>query len=234
MQTSDALRVVISCLLGVAALSASNQSAAQSSCSPNGGCVVYPPPGGYPGGGGWGGGGGYGGGWGGETDPSNQSDPPPAVWSAAQCAAFAQQQAQQGCNVNNPPQLMTNGCGTYGGLFVPDFLVSPIQAAVALAFGPVFTDACNWHDYCYGSIHLSKNYCDTTLEGMMVAGARDAIPSVLYPIFQPAVMGQSFAYSRTLAWEQYFPWNTSQNSWNASQVEAQCRNDAIEYRSHGC
>lgn len=44
-----------------------------------------------------------------------------------------------------------NGCGSQGddGIDVPD-----------VWFGVSFTDACNWHDQCYGTKGLSQGYCD--------------------------------------------------------------------------
>jgi ankyrin repeat protein len=54
-----------------------------------------------------------------------------------------------------------NGCGSQGddGIDVPDQIGSVS-----------FTDACNWHDRCYGTCGLSQGYCDRG----MLAKTRDA------------------------------------------------------------
>ena len=54
-----------------------------------------------------------------------------------------------------------NGCGSQGddGVDVPDDWR-----------GTSFTDACNWHDRCYGTKGLSQGYCDRG----MLARSRDA------------------------------------------------------------
>lgn len=173
------------------------------------------------------------GGWGGETDPNNQPQPYDP-WTPAQCNAYAQQMAQAGCNVRTLPVLTTNGRGSGGGDFVPDFLVRPFSPAVALGFGGIFKEACNTHDRCYGSTWSTKDQCDSALEYNMVVDAQRNIPSALHPLFAFATTGQAHAYRLTLQWEQYFPWNTSKNVCNSAQSDAQCRDSAADFRAYGC
>ncbi|MGA9279406.1 MAG: hypothetical protein WBV89_20830, partial [Ilumatobacter sp.] len=59
------------------------------------------------------------------------------------------------------PRAPANGCGSQGadGIDVPDD-----------GLGISFTPACNWHDRCYGTKGLGKEYCDAG----MAAKAREA------------------------------------------------------------
>lgn len=129
---------------------------------------------------------------------------------------------------------MVNGCGTSGGFPVPDYLVSPVSPAVALAFGGIFRDACNAHDMCYSLLYRTKAQCDLMLEQDMIQTAQQQIPAVLRPVFASAVSGQSYAYSRTLLWEGIFPWNTSQSAFDAAQNDARCRMAAADFQWNGC
>lgn len=156
-------------------------------CTPNG-CYVWdnlPSPGG-----------GTGGGLGGGSDHTDtnsdndyrnicadlESNPPPGV-----------------CDANNPPPLIQNGCGS-ASFDVPDFLVSTSHPIEAAGYGGVFTDACNKHDVCYGTVWTTKEGCDTRLREDMVASAKALIPPDRWPIFQAEVEGQAAAYSSGLQW----------------------------------
>ncbi len=194
-------------------------------CIPGGGCHVtaYPFPG--FGGGGWGGGNGWGGGDASTSNDAQSSDP--RVW----CAEFpgvAWEQSQGQCDVYSPPQLEVNGCGTTGGVPVPDHLVSGVSPALAAYFGPMFTAACDLHDLCYGTAGSNKQQCDEGLYDDMIAAALQQIPTYLHAVFIPAAIGQAWAYSRFLQWEWVEPW-TSQPAFDSAQAEARCRGDAAAY-----
>ncbi|WP_199912400.1 hypothetical protein [Stenotrophomonas sp.] len=134
-----------------------------------------------------------------------------------------------GCNVYNPPVLLVNGCGAVGGMPVPDFLVSPVSAGVAAGYGGIFTDACNAHDVCYGTVGKDKAACDAQLNEDMVAVGLANIPEPNKGFFMPYVQGQAWAYSKFLQWEYIQPW-TSGPAFNAAQDEAWCRKWSAEYQ----
>lgn len=113
---------------------------------------------------------------------------------------------------------------------MPDYLVSPISAAVALGFGNIFTRACDQHDRCYGASNANKQQCDQALYDDMVVAAQQGIPSALRPVFMPFATSQAWAYSRFLQWEWVAPW-TSQSAFDYAQQEARCRSDAAVFRN---
>ncbi|HVJ38485.1 MAG TPA: hypothetical protein VM687_11885 [Stenotrophomonas sp.] len=188
-------------------------------CSVNG-CQVRPPIS-VPGFGGTGGGGGWG-------NDGNSGDPERenrAHW----CMDFPHEVWKHGCEVTAPPPLVVNGCGTAGGMPVPDFLVSPVMAVVAAGMGGIFQEACDTHDRCYGTAGANKNICDDALYQDMVRQGQQKIPAALVPVFLPHIRGQAWAYSRFLQWETVMPW-TSGPAFNAAQDQGFCRKWAIEYR----
>ena len=220
MTGSRALRSVIATLLAAGALTVAGEVAAGSFCSLNG-CQVRPPVS-VPGFGGIGGGGG---GWG---NDGNSGDPE-REYRAHWCSDFPSEVWKHGCDVYSPPQLAVNGCGTAGGMPVPDFLVSPVMAVVAAGMGGIFTDACDVHDRCYGTAGNQKSKCDEALYRDMVIGAESYIPAALLPAFRPYAHGQAWAYSKFLQWETVMPW-TSGPAFNAAQDQGYCRRWASEFR----
>jgi len=172
------------------------------------------------------GGGGGGGGWGNDGnsgDPDRQTIP---MW----CADFPHHMWNDySCDVYSPPPLAVNGCGTAGGVPVPDFLVSPQSAAVGASYGAIFTAACNAHDVCYGSSGANKDVCDARLNEDMVAIGSRNIPEATRGFFMPFVQGQAWAYAKFLQWEWIAPW-TSVPAFIHAQDEATCRTLSAEFR----
>jgi len=215
---SHVLRNVVASLLAAGAL-LGGDALATSFCSVSG-CQVRPPsfvPG-YGGGGG-------GGGWG---NDGNSGDPE-REYQARWCMDFPHEVWKYGCDIYSPPPLAVNGCGTAGGMPVPDFLVSPASPAVAAGFGAIFKAACDIHDRCYGTAGSNKKDCDEALYQDMVRAAESRIPGWLLPGFRPFIQGQAWAYSNFLQWETVMPW-TSVPAFNAAQDEGYCRKWAGEYR----
>lgn len=219
MSTSHVLRNIIGCIILIGTGSASEELGAVSYCTVNG-CHVTPPSTAIPG---YGGGGG---GWGNDGNSGDLEREYTALWCQDAPTNFWEYYS---CNLNSPPPLEVNGCGTAGGIPVPDFLIAPgAQAAAAAAFGGIFTEACNSHDRCYGTAGSTKSSCDNNLYNDMVAVAEERIPQAVKTVFIPFAQGQAWAYSKFLQWEYVAPW-TSNPAFNSAQDEALCRKWSSEY-----
>ena len=120
-----------------------------------------------------------------------------------------------------------NGCGAEGGADVPDFFVGAPQ------FGPVFTDACDSHDRCYGTLGASKAQCDSNLNADMIASADAKIPEPYRTLYGPQVAAQAWAYSQALQWEAIAPF-TSVPAFDGAQWEASCRGLSADAHEVGC
>jgi len=217
MSGSRVLRCVVAALIAAGAF-AGGQAVANSFCSISG-CQVRPPtliPG-YGGGGG-------GGGWG---NDGNSGDPE-REYQATWCMDFPHEVGKYGCDVYSPPPLTVNGCGASAGTPVPDFLLSPVNPGVAASFGGIFAEACNRHDSCYGTAGASKAVCDEALNRDMVNMGKEKISVPLVYLFDAAIRGQAWAYSRYLQWDWVLPWNSEQH-FNRAQDEGYCRKWAAEY-----
>ena len=105
---------------------------------------------------------------------------------------------------------------------MPDFLVGAAQ------FGPIFTNACNMHDRCYGTVGKTKAECDIALKEDMILQAEMEIPAALHLIYMPLARAQAAAYSQGLQWETIAPW-TSLPAFNTARDEAYCRSWASDY-----
>ncbi len=184
------------------------------------GCEVRPPIS-VPGFGGIGGGGGWG-------NDGNSGDPE-REYQARWCMDFPHEVWKYGCELTSPPELAVNGCGTAGGMPVPDFLVSPVMAVVAAGMGGIFREACDLHDACYGTAGANKNTCDEALRHDMVGVGLRKTPAPLRAVFDPYIRGQAWAYARFLQWETVGPW-TSNPAFNTAQDEGYCRKWSAEYR----
>ncbi|HYG04960.1 MAG TPA: hypothetical protein VD865_00930 [Stenotrophomonas sp.] len=215
---SHVLRNVVASLLAAGAL-LGGDALATSFCSVSG-CQVRPPSF-VPGYGGAGGGGGWG-------NDGNSGDPE-REYQARWCMDFPHEVWKYGCDIYSPPPLAVNGCGTAGGMPVPDFLVSPVMPAVAVAMGTIFREACDVHDTCYGTPGANKAECDHALYRDMVELGERNTPAGLRAVFAPYLRGQAWAYSRFLQWESVSPW-TSAPAFNAAQDQAFCRRWSAEYR----
>lgn len=220
MSESGVLRSIIAALLCSSTSGVISQAKAASFCTINS-CYVTPPAitpgyGGGDGGGGWG-------------NDGNSGDPE-RQYRAQWCMDFPSSTWENyGCDIYSPPTLAKNGCGTAGRIPVPDFLVSPVNTAIAVSFGGIFTEACNRHDECYGTAGNKKDTCDANLYNDMVATASLAIPGYLSGMFDPVIRGQAWAYSRFLQWEYVRP-RTSGPAFNKAQDEAWCRRWSKEHQ----
>lgn len=228
MENSKVLRGIIGCILASAIYSHTPNAAAWGYCSDSG-CKVFPdvPISG--------GGGGSGGGWHGSgSDWTSGEDAD--QYQATACVGWRQDIEAENCSVLYPPPLIVNGCGS-ANFDVPDFLISPVSPAAALAFGAIFTSACNRHDICYGTVpknanqYARKEDCDNALYNDMVAAASATIPATLKPIFMPAVYAQANAYSKGLQYEGIAPF-TSIPVFEQAQQEGWCRNVAASWNEH--
>ncbi|WP_139215591.1 hypothetical protein [Lysobacter sp. cf310] len=249
MDRSRALKLVISALLGLGGVAAAAAVTAQSYCT-MGGCTVYGAP--YPGGN-WGigapGGGSSGaGGWGGGSSqqsgiPTGQGCEAWQIWGPGGCYDSNQQMCEalrqdvpEGCNVNAPPPVTMNGCGSAGtaGL-VPDHLLAPHYvvygpstgtvdhtALVVAPFGAVFTSACNAHDACYGHWGADKATCDNSLRNDMVNGANSLIPSSELPRYSTYIQQQANWYSQGLQ-NPIVESFASNAAYQSAQKQGQCR-----------
>lgn len=228
MKSSHALKLVMASILGMGASAVIDGAMAGTSSCTESGCTVYPilfPPISGPGEGGGGGGGGWGGGDG-SSNPRDEYSK--MMWCAD---APVQTWDEHGCDLYHPPELEVNGCGTAGGVPVPDFLVAPgaLQAGAA-AFGKVFKEACDVHDRCYGTHASDKHQCDERLREDMISQAQDKLGGA-FPVFGAFVVGQATAYARFLQWEWIEPW-TSQPAYDRSQIDAACRASSKSFKDY--
>lgn len=224
MNSSRALKLVVASVLGLGGGAVADGAIAGTSTCTGSGCWVYPPFLPNPGGGG-----GVGGGWGGgdgSSDPRDEyhkiswcTDAPGYAWDG------------HGCDLYNPPVLTVNGCGTAGGVPVPDFLVAPgaLQGGAA-AFGAMFKAACYAHDMCYGTHGNDKHQCDERLRQDMIADGQQKLGGA-FPALGVFVIGQATAYARFLQWEWIEPW-TSQPAYDRSQMDAACRTSSAAFKNY--
>ncbi|GEM_PF-1680852 len=133
------------------------------------------------------------------------------------------------CNINNPPPLVQNGCGS-ASIDVPDFLVSFTNAAAAASYGGIFRAACNKHDVCYGTSWQTKAWCDADLKNDMIRSAKDRLPNDVYLFFKADVERQASTYSSGLQWGPIEAF-VSGPAWSRAQIDARCRtwSDAMKY-----
>lgn len=166
---------------------------------------------------------GIGGGWGGgQSDPNSEGD-----YIQANCGPWWDDARSIGCDLRSPPPLTVNGCGAEGGADVPDFLIGAVQ------LGPVFREACNTHDQCYGTLGADKAQCDANLQNDMIAAARESIPEPHFSFYRLNVEAQAWAYSNALRWESIEPF-TSNPAFDEGQRQASCRHLSDGARQSWC
>lgn len=234
----------MSALLGAGAVTMVSMATAQSYCT-IGGCTVYGAP--YPGGS-WGGGSGSGG-WGGGTTGGQPGMPTGTgcqsfqMWGPGGCYDTKAQMCEalqinvpQGCNVNSPPPLIPNGCGSGANVgFIPDSLLVPSYvvngpsvgvydstAYVVAPFGDIFRAACNLHDTCYGTWGEMKSICDADLKADMIQRGYEVIPSSQQNLYMPYVTSQANLYSQGLQ-NWLVKALVSDAAFANAQKEGQCR-----------
>lgn len=167
-----------------------------------------------------------GGGSGGDGDGGDTTTTPD---EAALCSAISEL-APIGCNLQNPPVLTTNGCG--GGVFaaaVPDYLM--INGVPVYQLGPIFRNACNDHDRCYGTYLMGKNACDDQLGVDMVEYARSQMSSTQWLFYRLPVRVQAMGYSNSL--QTSVLWISS-GLYDTAQKNGACRSYSTQAKENGC
>ena len=169
------------------------------------------------------------------SEPSDSGDDEPADTETdeekkAECDAIAAK-VSGSCDLKNPPLMVTNGCGS--GVttnLVPDFL--SVYGVPVLRLGPIFQDACNEHDICYGTYLTSKEACDLNLHADMVDFARRKMSDSQWMAYRTFVVAQALSYSRAL---QLPPVSTfADGAFQTGQLNGACRVYSAKAEKAGC
>lgn len=148
----------------------------------------------------------------------------------AVCAAITGA-VPESCDLLNPPKFSTNGCG--GGIFtniVPDYLM--VNGTLVTRLGPIFSEACNRHDYCYSTSIDGKDQCDARLGSDMVDRAKEALTPTQWGYYEQHVRFQAALYNTAL---QTQPSLTVANYlFSSAQADEACRKSAASAESSGC
>lgn len=124
------------------------------------------------------------------------------------------------CDLKNPPVLTVNGCGSGMSTYlVPDYLMA--NGALMVGFGPIFAEACNQHDFCYGTYLFSKDECDAILELDMIQIAKEEMSSMQWFLYRFHVRNQAIAYSAALQTPPFL--SVAQGAYANAQADGECR-----------
>lgn len=154
-------------------------------------------------------GGGGGGGWGGvgTTVPDEDNNI---------CAIIASQN-EPGCDLNNPPELIVNGCGSDGSAWVPDGM--PDNPTL-------FRRSCDAHDQCYGGSGQSKPQCDGALRDSMYTDCE---------IYPEGSQSRNDCRATADIYESVLSSGMgSDSAFDRARFEMRCRERSSEYLGFGC
>lgn len=163
------------------------------------------------------------------SEPSDEGDREPAEEQQAECEAI-KAKVDDRCNLSSPPLLITNGCGSEGSELVPDYLI--INLVPVTALGPIFTDACNVHDICYGTYPADKTACDAMLYTNMVSFAKSDMSDFQWTVYQFHAVSQAYLYSNAL--QSPFLAGASGEAFDGAQADGACRYYSTKSREAGC
>lgn len=163
------------------------------------------------------------------SEPSEGGDDEPDD-TQGECELI-QAKAHATCDLENPPFLATNGCGSEGSAaVVPDYLI--INMIPVYTLGPIFAEACNDHDVCYGSYPADKDACDMVLYTDMIEYARQGMTVLQWGVYRANVVMQASLFSRAL--QSPFLAGASGEAFGAAQLEGSCRYHAGKAHQAGC
>lgn len=164
----------------------------------------------------------------GDEDPVEPDAPDPE--KDAECDAIAAK-VPSTCDLKNPPLLVTNGCGSgFSTNVIPDYL--SVYGVPVLPLGPIFQDACNAHDVCYGTYYTVKEACDLTLNTNMINQAKLTLTDRQWTFYGAYIKMQAFAYSAGL--QAPFIESISGDAFKAAQADGACRVYAAKANEAGC
>lgn len=139
--------------------------------------------------------------------------------------------AVDGCDIRNPPLLAVDGCGSgWTAGIVPDYLW--VNGLPATSLGPIFTEACNMHDRCYGTYGRDKDQCDLQLYNDMIAYAQTSISAAQWGYYAPHVKNQAELFASSL--HDGIASGASKNAYLNAQGQGLCRNAHDVAKSLGC
>lgn len=163
------------------------------------------------------------------SEPSDDGDDE-SIDTQAECEMI-KAKVSGTCDLANPPFLATNGCGSEGSAaLVPDFLI--VNMTPVYTLGPIFAEACNDHDVCYGSYPADKDACDMVLYTDMVEYARQGMTMLQWQVYRAHVLMQASLFSRAL--QSPFLAGASGEAFGAAQLEGSCRYHARKAQQAGC
>lgn len=148
----------------------------------------------------------------------------------AECDAIAAKVSST-CDLRNPPLQVANGCGSGVTTYlVPDYLT--VNGMPVLRLGPIFQDACNMHDVCYGNYPGNKEACDLSLNTNMINQAKLLLTDWQWMYYGAFVKLQALGYSAGL--QAPFISYISGGAFSEAQLDGACRVYAGKAKTAGC
>ena len=149
---------------------------------------------------------------------------------AKECAAIVAK-VDASCDLENPPLIDPNGCGSgTSENLVPDYLF--VGGVAAYRLGPIFRQACNFHDVCYGTYGTDKEACDMVLHDDMIDFAQFQMTPTQWFFYRSHVGSQAYAYSAGL--QAPFLRELAGAAFENAQLEGACRYYADKAEKAGC